>query len=614
MKNYKNNFLTLLFSIHLLHGTEQQQVVTFISPRSQGINLERILAGWEEIAHSPTNENFYSTYAIAAEVATSFRPERVNQCLFGEDVIRRNRNETEWKDSIRISGSHTENRLPNKDWLADYFGLPTDFQSTVRFRPRVNNYIVDTQLFFGLNNLRRGLFLQIEFPFIYTNSDLNIREAVTQPGTNNADPGYYNSNGIDRTNLLSCFKEFISGNNVPHADNLTFQPLMNAKMSCHSKRKMGFAELRATLGHDHYIKDIHHLGYGLHIAAPCGNRPRGEFLFEPMVGNGHHWELGVELSAHWLTWENPETDAKTELFFDAIITHLFTAHQRRSFDLKNTPNSRYMLAEKMSSTISNQLTGNGITPIAQYTSELAPIANFTTFDVNVSINVQANAAFMYTYTKKENSWAFGYSAWKRGDETIHFKNYGNFTENTWAIKGDAYVFGFVAEQPLPTDLPVGLAVPLSATESNATINTGTNFPSQGLSSDPAQQMIEITNAKRNPNIDSPQPAFAGNNQYLVASTNDLSITNQINTSIQPRFITWNDISINSAQTSGFSHKIFTHFNHKLRNNRPFDSYLGLGAEIEFGRQAGPTPAIGDDDSINCALSFWGVWLKGSVSF
>src|SRR5271154_6425210 len=124
----------LIFFLFPLHA-QNTQVITFISPRSQGFNTPRVVSGWDLVTHSPTQEKMYSTYALSLETESSFRPERINQCLFGQNIIRRDKDETEWKDFITISGSQTEKRNPQKDWLADYFGLPTDFKSLVRFRP-----------------------------------------------------------------------------------------------------------------------------------------------------------------------------------------------------------------------------------------------------------------------------------------------------------------------------------------------------------------------------------------------------------------------------------------------------------------------------------------------
>ena len=596
---------------------QNTQVLTFISPRSQGFNTPRVISGWDLVIHCPEQEKMYSTYGFAIEPTSSFRPERINQCLFGQDIVRHNQGETEWKDFIIVSGSQTENRNPQKDWLADYFGLPTDYKSIVRFRPRVNNVILEGQSFFGFNNVVKGLYAEIFLPLVYTNWDMNIRETTINRGENDYAPGYFNPTGAVRSDLVSHFIDYITGSAVPTMSDLTFQPLTHGKISCRSRRATHLAELRTNFGYDYFIQNSHHVGVKMQLAIPFGNRPHGEYLFEPIVGNQHYYELGVGLTAHAVVWENNVTDEKVDFFLDATVNHLFKTHQRRAFDLKCKPNSRYMLAEKMTPIISDNLTGSPFilslskeTPVAQFNREVTSIVNLTTCDINISVNVQADVALSLSYTKKSNYWTFGYDAWKRGCENIKIKH-TNLPANTWAIKGDAHVYGFVGA---PGDLPIGTPVALSATESKATINYGTNLPKQGLSSDPAQQIIQIQTAQRNPNIDFPTPAFAGNNQYLVASPTDLSIDNQINTSIQPIFINCNDIDINSATSSGFSHKIFTHFNHTITTYMRAQAFIGLGSEIEFGRQAGCPPAIGDDKCINCALSNWGIWVKGGVSW
>jgi len=610
----KKIIIALLFFSFPVHTVQNSQVISFISPRSQGFNTPRVISGWDLVTHCPTQNKMYSTYALALETSSSFRPERINQCLFGEDIIRRNKYDTEWKDSLVISGGQTENRASHKDWLADYFGLPTDFKSTVRFRPRVNNVIIEAQSFFGFNHVIKGLYTELFLPIVYTNWDLNMRETVTDYGINGYTPGYINPSGANRSDLTANFTHYISGCSTPNIADLTFQPLTHGKMSPYSQRAVHFAELRTNLGYDHFIHNQHHVGIKMQFAIPLGNRPKGEYLFEPIVGNQHHYELGIGITAHAVAWENYLNDEKVDFFLDVTANHLFKSRQRRAFDLIGKPNSRYMLAEKMTPNISNNLTGNNITPTAQFDREVSSIVNLTTRDIFVKVTIQADIALSCSYTKKSNYWTFGYNAWKRACEDISFKNCNDFPENIWAIKGDAHVYGFIGQQINPNDLPVGMTVALSATQTGATINYGTNLPKQGVSSDATQRAIQIQNAQRNPKINNPQPAFAGNNQYLVASTNDLSITNQINTSIQPVFINSPDLDINSAATSGFSHKIFTHFNHTIATYGRADANIGLGSEIEFGRQAGPPPAIGDDKCINCALSHWGIWLKGGVSW
>jgi hypothetical protein len=607
----KSIIATLILSPLLMHA-QNTQVISLISPRSQGFDTPRFISGWDTITHCPTQENLYSTYGFVLETMTSFRPERINQCLFGQDIVRKDGNETEWKDFIIVSGSQTTQRSAQKDWLADYFGLPTDFQSVVRFRPRVNNLIVEAQSFWGFNNIVKGLYAEMFLPLVYTNWKLDIGEAVIEPGVNGYAPGYFNPNGVERSDLLKCFSHYIGGYCLPNISDLTFQPLTHGKMSPCSRRAVHCAELRTNLGYDWFIHDLHHVGIKTQLAIPLGNRPQGEFLFEPIVGNGHHYELGIGITAHTCAWENSTKDARVDLFADITVNHMFKTSQRRGFDLKGKPNSRYMLVEKMTSDISNNLTGNDTTATFQFDREVSSLVNITTQDVTVSINIQADVAFSFSYTHQRNYWTIGYNAWKRGCENVSLKNCGDFPENMWAIKGDAQVYGFVGDQPNPSDLPVGTAVPLSATESKATINYGKNLPKQGVSSNEVERNLQTQTAQRNPHIDFPQPAFAGNNQYLVAFASNTSLANQINTSIQPILISVTDLDLNSAATSGFSHKLFTHFDHHIHTYGRAESHIGFGSEIEFGRQAGLPPVIGDDKCINCALSNWGVWVKGSV--
>ena len=607
----KKKIIYALIFFPLATLAQNTQVLTFISPRSQGFNTPRIISGWDTVTHCPDKDASYSTYALTLEGTSTFRPERINQCLFGQDIVRRDKCDTEWKDFLIISGSQTENRSPQKDWLADYFGLPTDFRSIVHFRPRVNNIIVEMQSFFAFNAVIKGLYAELFLPIVHTNWDLNMREAVLDPGTNDYVPGYFNAAGVDRDDLLNAFSCYISGKKIPTIPDTTFHPLTTGIMNLKSLSATHCAELRANLGYDHFIQEMHHVGIKMQLAAPLGNRPHARYLFEPIVGNQHHWELGLGATAHALVFENSATDEKVDFFLDVTVNHMFKAHQRRSFDLIGAPNSRYMLAQKMTPTITDNLTGNGIPAVAQFDNEVTAIINLTTYDVDVSINCQADVALMFSYTHRRNYWTVGYNAWKRGCESITIKNMGNLVENMWSIKGDAQLFGFVGEGgTLPLDTPVAL----SATESAATINYGTNLPKTGISTDPVQAAAQIAAAIKNPNIDSPQPAFAGSDQYLVASTADTTIANQINTSIQPRIISCADIDINSAASSGFSQKMFTHFNHTIITYGRADAFIGFGAEMEFGRQAGPPPVIGDDKCINCALSSWGIWLKGGASW
>jgi len=152
-------------------------------------------------------------------------------------------------------------------------------------------------------------------------------------------------------------------------------------------------------------------------------------------------------------------------------------------------------------------------------------------------------------------------------------------------------------------------------QSRATIHAGRNFPASGTTDNAL-----ITAGRKNPNIDSPQPATATDmngmmNVRLLFEPGAVDIPgNQINTSIQPIFLSENNLNVNKVRSRGLSNKVFTHFSYTWpKGNDGWIPYLGIGGEVEFGQQKKRSNR-GCDICPTCSLSQWGVWLKGGFSF
>ena len=353
-----------------------------------------------------------------------------------------------------------------------------------------------------------------------------------------------------------------------------------------------------------------------------GNRPEGDFLFEPIVGNGHHWELGLGITAHYQLWNNLDSCENVGFYVDANLTHLFGTKQRRTFDLKNRPLSRYMLAERLGVPVINlfaaQTQGNvtGATaPIAQFQNVFTPVANLTTFGVQVSVGGQFDITAMLNYTYNNFSCDVGYNYWGITCEKIKYEcNCPTpFDKNqTWALKGDSFVYGFPASDGVPAILET--AVPLSATQSTATISSGNNTPA-GTLFDPAQI--------RNPGIDNKQFAsYAGgeesnDTQQLVAQPGQAGgpDTQQL-TSKEPVFLTVGDLDMCGARVKGSSNSFFTHISYSWDRCDCWTPYLGVGGKAEFAKNnvKNCTSDNGDDSCQDGAISEWGIWIKGGVSF
>jgi hypothetical protein len=577
-----------------------QNVAPYFYNRSQERNLARDLAGWTDYINQPEDpDKIYGALAITPEYTHSFRPEHMTVPLFGNSLHGCNNSQ------LTISGTQTTDRSP-QDLLADYFYLPPDFKSTVEFTPVIDNFLVDFSWYLGLDPWSPGLYLWLHAPLVHTRWDLNITENVIDSGIDQYAPGYFAPSAISRGKLLEQFIDYAQGVVTPNVDTIVFEELKFARMSNRRLAKTRFAEFRLRFGKNFICEEDRHFGMNLQVAAPAGLRPEGKFLFEPMVGNGHHWELGFATHGSYTFWENEEKMQWWSFYADADITHLFKSHQKRVFDLTaNGPLSRYMLATEMKTPATNLL-GGGTTPSAQFNNKILPVANITALDVNVSIAVQADIVFMFNFISEGLSFDLGYNYWGRSHEIIKLKTVDAFDANRFAIKGDAQIFGFVRNSDT--------AVALSATESKATVHAGTNFPATGTTN-----QTSIETAQKNPTIDFPQPATTNPSnpdvrQNLQFQPNNTIDADQIKTSVNPVLLSSSDVNVANSGTSGSSNKLFTHLSYTWVERDGWIPYVGIGGEVEFAQTSTNTKKMDKKCRIRTGASQWGIWIKGGVTF
>lgn len=615
------------------------------SPRSQGVNAARDMVGWEELINLPDKECFYGAVAVTLDYAQTFRGKNICECLFGNlsqttPATTQTSCPTDCDDecsdcSIVISGSCVANRGAN-DWMADNFGLPTDFKSTVSFSPRVQNFVADIQFYVGLNEWVENLWFRFDLPIAHTKWSLRAQEVsgTTAALTGTYLPGYFAPNAVTSTNLLSTATEFFAGKVPTLPNDVVFQPLQYGKWACDSLKKTALADVSMVLGYNFVNTDCGFFGLSLRATAPTGNRPEGEFLFEPIVGNGHHWTLGAGMNAHYVFWRSECNDSSFSMYLDANIQHLFKACQTRSFDLcANGTNSRYMLAQKLVATptpnpiVAGALYGNttsGATGTVanstasnfQFTNEFAPVANLTGSTVDVKVSVEADIAFKLAYLSDCGLTVdLGYNFWGRACEKITPTKCSQKDLSVWALKGDAYVYGFNSVG--------GASVALGATQSKATINGGTG----------AVTTTPSCNNALNTGIDNSQFASVVStaNTANTVAVESTGLTTQTNTSIQP--VTLDKSALNYSANKGISNKVFTNLSYTWKECEDWLPYLGVGASAEFGQKC--SSSCGDDTScgssstsscntgcdddldrscVSCALNQWSVWIKGGIAF
>jgi hypothetical protein len=624
--------LLLITTAHVagLHASAapiELRTVPFVQWRSQSRNVPRKLVGTtSHHVYLHDMESFYGTFNITPQYDQTFNGDDIAEVFFGSSLTgapatnncNSGSNNGCNNNALVISGSLVPNRAPF-EWMAENFYLPRDFKSTITFSPKLRDFLVDFYLYVGLDEWVKGMYFRIYGPVVNNKATLEPCETIDQAGTIGYAPGFFSPNEVPTDILLPSALAFFSGRTTVIVPGITVDPLLKSKITDCKESITGFADLRGEFGWN-YLHEDYHVGFNIQAAAPTGSRPHGEFLFEPYVGNGKHWELGLGLSAHWTMWRSQDDEQHLDFVFEADVTHLFNASQQRVFDLVGKPNSRYMLAEKMNLKPTQHLFGNtepdrdGTGTVtqasSQFNNEYSPVANFSTRHVNVSVGVQGDIVAMLNYTYHGFSFDLGYNYWGMSHEDIDLTDCDNtpaFPENTWALKGDAQTFGFAM---------VGSeakAIPLSGTEMGgtstsglgATIHQGTNIPA-----------TNITDAITNPAVDNAQFAQTGNGGPLGNSNIDAGMIGgpQIQTSIQPVFISITDLNIEGAETRGSSNKIFSHFSYTWIDREDWIPYLGIGFDAEFGNVGGRDNSDSCDNGISAALSEWAVFIKGGVSF
>lgn len=577
-----------------------------IAMRSYSINTPREISGVADFMYAPNKSNIYGNISAALVGGTSFNPDQITHCLF--DNIS---SSSSCCTQIQISGSQIPNRGAH-DWLADYFGLPTDYQSIVRFDPRIRSIIADICGFWQFNKYVNGFSIRVHAPIAWARWDLNMHEMITDEGNANYNAGYFAPRSIKRIDLVDDFSSFMHGQTPQFqlsylATNtinpfIIMNPITVSRISDNYNTMSKLADLRIILQYALLQQNMYHLSIGVVGAIPSGNAPSNCTIFDPVVGNGHHWELGGALNGHYTFWESSDTLSYYGIYADIQATHLFADTQYRSFNLCGKPNSKYMLAQKLgSNSSSNPHLGGSSDAGYEFKNEYTSVANLTNRTLPVSMAAQVEATTWINGVHDTCNWNIGYNFWYRSCEKYGDLDACSYTipANTWALKGDASPFGF----ELSTDAP---SVALAATQSKATIHAGTNNYINDTATDGG---IDGFPPSTNPGIDNRIVAITNNGDPVL----DFVTFDPIFTSTPPIFLSEKHVDYQSAQSNGLTHSLFASINYVWKEKTKWIPYVGLGAQAEWAPHS-DTDNSNCDTCTNCAISQWNVWFKTGVEF
>lgn len=559
---------------------------TIFIPRSQGANTARELVGWQKYLYKPFLFQNYLAFMSTFEYSQSFKPEKLAQRLFCTDCL-------------TFSGSQAP-RDQTKDVVADYFGLPVDYYATISIKPKIQNYILDFNFYLGTGDMiYSGLYFRMHIPITYTRWSLGLDECLPcckfRGHDEFPDCYMYSTTPVETyENYETACHLNVTTDIIAKNDNCATHSIDEAlsghflfgdmnerwkygKFSFCPLSKAGVADLDLILGYNFWQSDFGHFALFIQTVVPTGNRPHAKHIFEPIIGNGKHWELGGGAAGHISMC----TDYYNYLFnlsfyFEGNVTHVFKNEQIRSFDFcQNGLLSRYILLKEFDAD-------------CNYIGRMINAINYNTrnCDVYVGYKVDASAKIVLEFC----SWAFdvGYNIYAKSGEKVCIK-----TECPCAI--DLRIFGIkgtegvCCTQYIVSDgeiSPTGESTKLNTTQPDATMFTAILPTAQTLS--PTQSTVCL--AYNNNTITSASPVECQN--FYIAQ-ND----------IPPRIISCKDLDPNSAvQRRMLTHKFFSYFG-RTWIKYCYETFFGMGSEIEF-----------DGTNNRSSLNQWGIWLKGGINF
>ena len=396
-------FTTLCFytGLHALTTANDRRETfgkTFFHSRSESKNNAQLYAGLANLITTGYDECSYGVVWATAEIERSFDRSGIGRYLFfnGTDTMK----------------TGTANG-PGVDIFANNFLLNDNFNSAITARPHVTNQLININLFSSLDFIYPGLYFLAHVPYLRTEWSIDFKETVSTAGTVIA----ANTLG-NPTSISAPFNSMIEAWNGQATFGQVLQPLRFARVDGKQKASH-MADVELGLGYIILNNDCNYFSVNFRTIIPTGNRPQGEFLFEPISGNNHHVQIGGGIFGNFYLWQGCP-DELLSIFLSGNIYTSLKSREKRTFDLVNNGiGSRYLMFKRFNS--------------GGYANEIVRGPNILTLDINAWNAIEADVVLSLEYLRQGLIVSGGYNLWGRSRD--HIELVGTIPENTFGIAG-----------------------------------------------------------------------------------------------------------------------------------------------------------------------------------
>lgn len=249
---------------------------------------------------------------------------------------------------------------------------------------------------FGCKDENKGFFIDITLPIYHVRNLMNLEEHIINNGGGPATPENIGNVKEAFRQKAWCFGKIDD---------------------CCDTTAFGISEIDAQIGYGWGREQAHMHSY-IGVLIPTGSKVKGHKLFEPIIGWNHNIGFHFGNSLGIRLWQDPCKDRTIwyELAIDS--RYLFQNTQRRSFDLKHKPWSRYMMVycNKEQASQANSACNDGDQQLGQ--SIGTPGINLFTQDVHVSPRFQRNYNTAFVIDLSQWTIEGGYNFFCRDEECV----------------------------------------------------------------------------------------------------------------------------------------------------------------------------------------------------
>jgi hypothetical protein len=307
--------------------------------------------------------------------------------------------------------------LAGSDWItaANRAGLTLDQKLTLR--PKVSSYGIRLDYHQKLDGIKKGLFFKARMPIARVKTSLGYTGSATKQNLTVGPLGSAVAPSTVLTGESKSFEEYLTGK-VSNSDINNKQSTLSKAKFHKGKSKTGVADLDLMIGYNFLYAPDRHANINFAMTIPTGNTPKGEWMFEPVVGGHGHWAAGFGMDSSFDIWTCEKGTATLDVVMAFDYRYLLKGTEKRTIPFT-----------KRNSTI-QEAWSQYLLIGTHGTKGLQPAANVTTQDVNVFPGSHLDAMIDFSLGWKWFSFDFGYNLFIKESEHVKIKSW---TDNKYAV-------------------------------------------------------------------------------------------------------------------------------------------------------------------------------------